>query len=165
MRPLRHRVVALLSTALVALRLLAPEAFSPCLSWHGDARAVAPATADGHTGHGPAAHAAHGDHAAHRQATPAIAEHATSDHATGAHAASADVTDAHHAPSDGPACPHCESGDCCCVAPALNPRVAVAVPAGTVDLSRAPVGAAPETTPRSRAAFLLPFGTAPPALG
>jgi hypothetical protein len=147
MRSLRHRAAAVLSTALVAMRLLAPEAFSPCVSWHGAEERVAeplhhaPAPA-------PHAHGAMADdaHAAHEHVHEHVAD------------ASAD------APADASACPHCEGSDCCCVAPALDQRASATVPQATVDLARERLHATPHATLRTRAAFLLPFATAPPAL-
>lgn len=143
MRSLRHRVAAVLSTALVAMRLLAPEAFSPCASWHGVDERVAE----------PLHHA------------PAPAPHAHGAMADDAHTAHEHVADASaDAPVDSPACPHCQGSDCCCVAPALDQRAAATVPEGTVDLARERPHAARNATLRTRVAFLLPFATAPPAL-
>ncbi|MCU0617709.1 MAG: hypothetical protein MUD17_11600 [Gemmatimonadaceae bacterium] len=154
MRSLRHRVAAVLSTALVAMRLLAPEAFSPCASWHGSAEHgvehVHGAAATAPAAHSAAAHAAHAAHAER----DAHAQHAA--HALPVHEAPSDT--------DAPACPHCEGSDCCCVAPALDQRATATVPQATVDLARVQPHAAPDATLRTRVAFLLPFATAPPAL-
>ena len=147
MRFLRHPLLATVSAAVLALRVLAPDAGHRCAAMEATAAVGAAveigvdAAAD-HAGH--AEHAAHAEHAMHGGSAPA-GDHDVS------HPAGPDTS--HECDCD---------TSCCCVATAATRSDAPAQPTLHIAVLREARVLRATDRPQIRVAHVLPYNTPPP---